>query len=387
MTPPTVCLCMIVKNEAPVLARCLESVRPLISCYVICDTGSTDETMEIAREALGELSGDVFARPWVNFAVNRTEALQRAYKRADYVLIIDADEVLKYEPGFRFPPLDRHAYYLRIESGDIVYPQTRLLDNSLPWEYKGVLHEYPYSPEASTEGTLAGFTIIRYPDGARARDPLTYRKDALVLEKALIEEPENSRYTFYLAQSYRDAGNYERAIFNYRIRVNLGGWEEEIFYSLYQIAELRYRRGDPFPEVLADYLAAYAFRPVRAEPLYRIGLHYSHTREYRLAYFFLHAALEIPYPVEDRLFVEAGIYHYFLALETAVAAYYLGEDAEAIDLYDTILCDPELPPHIRALAERNLAFSLDRSRSSAPPPTGWLGRGSAYGLSPESFPP
>jgi glycosyltransferase involved in cell wall biosynthesis len=359
---------MIVRNEEPVIRRCLESVRPLISSYVICDTGSTDETIRIVRETLEGLEGEVFETPWEDFAFNRTEALKRAFKKADYLLILDADEVLKFEPGFKFPRLDKDGYYFRVESGDIVYDKMQLVRGDLPWEYKGVLHEFISCPEAdSVMHPLEGIRTIRYADGARARDPLTYKKDALILERALLTEPENPRYLFYLAQSYRDAGEIDLAIRNYWQRFLLGGWVEEAWYSLYSIAGLKARRGDPREEVLSVYLDAYAFYPARGEPLYRIGLFYSQRKEYRLAYLFLRPALDIPFPANDRLFVEKAVYDYLLPLECAVAAYYLGEDAEAIDLYDSILTDPELPLDIRALAERNLAFSLDRSRSTPPP--------------------
>jgi glycosyltransferase involved in cell wall biosynthesis len=366
MTPPSICLCMIVKDEEPVLRRCLESVRPFIDSYVICDTGSTDATIRIARETLQGLEGDVFEDEWVNFAVNRTKALKRAYKKADYLLIIDADEVLVCDPGFKLPPLDLPAYYFRVESGDIVYDKIQLVDASLPWEYKGVLHEYIACeiPLPLMEGRLEGIRTIRSADGARARDPLTYKKDALVLERALLDEPENARYRFYLAQSYRDCGDLNAAIRNYLRRFTLGGnYPEETWYSLYQVAVLKERRGDPFPEVLAAYLEAFNFFSERAEPLYRIGLAYSQKREYRLAYLFLRPALEIPYPAGNRLFVEKPVYDYLLPLETAVAAYYLGEDREALDLYETILSEPELPPAIRALAEENRAFSWDRMKA------------------------
>ena len=96
----TVCLNMIVKNEAKVIARCLASARPFIDAWVIVDTGSSDGTQGLIREALQGVPGELFERPWRNFGANRTEALELARGRADYTLIIDADEVLEASPGF-----------------------------------------------------------------------------------------------------------------------------------------------------------------------------------------------------------------------------------------------------------------------------------------------
>ena len=105
----TICLNMIVKNEAHVIERCLASVRPWIDSWVIVDTGSTDGTQELIRKTLDDIPGEVVERLWVNFSVNRTEALHLAGTRADYVLIIDADEVLEANEGFSMPALTDDA--------------------------------------------------------------------------------------------------------------------------------------------------------------------------------------------------------------------------------------------------------------------------------------
>ena len=93
------CLNMIVKNEALVIRRCLDSVRPIIDHWVIVDTGSTDGTQDIIREHLRDLPGELHERPWRNFAHNRSEALELARGRSDYTLIIDADDTLEIAPG------------------------------------------------------------------------------------------------------------------------------------------------------------------------------------------------------------------------------------------------------------------------------------------------
>ena len=86
----TVCLNMIVKDEAHIINRCLTSVLPLIDSWLIVDTGSTDGTQTVIREFLSELPGELVKRPWLNFAHNRTEALEFACSNADYLLIMDA---------------------------------------------------------------------------------------------------------------------------------------------------------------------------------------------------------------------------------------------------------------------------------------------------------
>jgi glycosyltransferase involved in cell wall biosynthesis len=356
----TVCLCMIVKNEAPVIRRCLDSLRGFIDAWVIVDTGSTDGTQDLIREHLRDLPGELFERPWVSFAHNRSESLAAARGRADYVFVIDADEVLAFEPGFTLPRLEHDAYHFAIDSGGVSYFKTQLVADALDWSFRGVVHEYIYSERARTEGVLPDVRTLRFPDGARARDPRTYRRDALLLEQALLDEPDNPRYVFYLAQSYRDAGEPELALRHYRRRAELGGWAEEVWYSLYQVAEIQSRRGDPWPEVQQAYLTAYQAKPDRAGPLYRIGVHYQQSRAYHLAHLYFRQAMDIPYPSHDRLFIDKAMYDVLLPLEHGVACYYVGDDAAAIETGTRLLDAPELPPELHAQVAENRRFSLDR---------------------------
>src|ERR1035437_2242264 len=94
---PTICLAMIVRDEAHISPRCLDSVMPYIDHAVICDTGSTDNTCIVARAWLKDhqIPGEVLHHPWRDFGHNKTAALIFAAKSGcDYTLVIDADETL-----------------------------------------------------------------------------------------------------------------------------------------------------------------------------------------------------------------------------------------------------------------------------------------------------
>ena len=247
----TVCLTMIVKDEATVIRRCLDSVLPLIDRWAIVDTGSTDGTQEIIREHMRDLPGTLIERPFVNFAHNRNEAIAHAREEADYLFVIDADEVVELVDGFVLPRLEADSYNTEIAYGDCTYLRKQFIRAALPWRYRGVVHEYLECREARTEAFLSGLWTIPHGDGARARDPTRFRRDAILLERALIDEPGEPRYVFYLAQSYRDAGELELAIRSYERRAAMGGWVEEVWYSLYQVAVLKERLERPWPETMA----------------------------------------------------------------------------------------------------------------------------------------
>ena len=96
----TVSLCMIVKNEEDVLARCLESAADLVDEIVIVDTGSTDRT----REAAGQFTGRVYDFDWVDdFSAARNYAFSLAEK--DYCMWLDADDMLLEEDRAAFREL------------------------------------------------------------------------------------------------------------------------------------------------------------------------------------------------------------------------------------------------------------------------------------------
>lgn len=350
---------MIVKNEAPVIRRCLDSVRPLIDYWIIVDTGSTDDTQNIIRESLEDLPGELVERPWVDFSRNRSEALEYARGWGDYVFVIDADETLEIVQDFEMPQLTADSYNVEVHYGGYVYLRKQLVRNSLPWCYQGVVHEYISCDEARTEQFLSGLRTVPHHDGARAQDPLTYRHDALLLENALLDEPNNTRYVFYLAQSYRDAGDLELAVKFYKRRVAMGGWSEEVWFSLYQIAQIRENLGEPWAEVMQDYLVAYQFKPDRANPLYRIAAHYQCKGEYHTAHLFFSRAMQMPYPTHDCLFIEQNIYNYLLPVDYAVSCYYTGDHAEAIKTNNQLLRQKVLPAEVIDRVIKNRRFSLN----------------------------
>ena len=357
----TICLSMIVKNEAHVIRRCLESVLPVIDHWIICDTGSTDGTQELIREIMKDIPGELHEKPWKNFGHNRQEALSLSSGKADYVLIIDADEWLEFTDGFDFSGLSHEAYHISKQQPGQQYAVCNIVKNDIGWHWVGVLHEYLENSQQMRFGTIEpeeALIMVRQ-EGARSLDPDTYRKDAKLLTQALKEEPGNTRYQFYLAQSWRDANEPGFAIKNYQKRIALGGWSEEVFYSHYQIALQKQKRGDAWYECLMQFLKAYEHTPVRAEPLYMIGMHYAETHQWELSWLYLNRAAHMSIPQDCILFIDHSIYQYRAKLEAAVAAFYLGYHAEAIELNSKVISCEHTPDNLVELSNRNMQLSLE----------------------------
>jgi glycosyltransferase involved in cell wall biosynthesis len=358
---------MIVKNEAPVIERCLDSVRSFIDAWAIVDTGSTDGTQDIIRRSLAALPGELIERPWKNFGHNRTEALEHARGRADYILLMDADEMLELPPGFELPRLTAEEYWIvhRFRTAaDVAWKRGTLLQSGLPWRFEGVLHEHLVcARERYMREVLPGPTIWVHFDSARNADPIEkFRSDARILEQALVDEPNNARYVFYLAQSYRDSHETAKAIAMYERRATMGGFEEEVYFSKFEAARLGEESNAPWPLVCAGYLDAYQTRPVRAEPLVALARSYRGKHAWALAELFARAAVAIPVP-EDGLFVDLSAYQWRALDELAIATFYTGKIDEATALNERLLASPLLPPGERPRIESNLALCRARRTS------------------------
>jgi glycosyltransferase involved in cell wall biosynthesis len=343
----TVCLNMIVRNESRIIERCLNSVKSFIDHWVIVDTGSTDGTQQLIRDCLRDLPGELIERPWVNFAHNRSEALEFAFGKSHYLLVIDADEVLVHDDDFVRPPLTHDAYYLLVRYNSITFWRIHLFRNESNVRYESPVHEYLVLPETTTYDRMNGVSIDSFRDGWRAAQPDVCQRDIELLLKALEQTPNNPRTTFYLAQSYFYAGEPASALEYYQRYVQISVWPEERWLALLQIADLKQQLQREWPEVLAAYLEAYQFRPQRAEPLYRIALQYRLQGAFHLSQLFLQKAVTIPFPHEDILFVEERLYKYLIKMALATCCYHVGDYEAGLRYCDELLENPEsMPPNI-----------------------------------------
>lgn len=352
---------MIVKDESRVIRRCIESVLPFIHAWSIVDTGSTDGTQKIIREALSHLPGELYERPWRDFGSNRTEAIELAKGKADYLLFMDADEVFEAPAGFQWQTLEADAYLLMLGEGPNRYWRELLVRADLLWRYEGVIHEYLRCGESYHCEKIEGPIVVGHFDGGRSQGldvSAKYARDAKVLEEALKKEPENTRYTFFLAQSYRQSHKLEAALETYKKRAQMGGWDEEVWYSMLQLAVLGEQLNHPPAAVMYRYLSAHQFRPIRAEPLAYLATYCRVRREHALAYLYAKAAAQIPVP-DDLLFLDQACYDWRAQQEYAGACYNTRRFAEACQAYEDLLKRPNLPDGGIEQVSRNLRLASD----------------------------
>lgn len=369
MSHKKIALAMIVKDEEHIIVRCLDSVKRLIDYVYIADTGSTDNTVAVILKWLetNNIKGQVVRHSWRDFASNRTRVLDevRDLFGIDYALTIDADEILIYDEDVDLETFKKgmhhDLYRICCRYGSVEYMRDNLLKSSMPYYYKGILHEFlECKVTAKNQAILKGVYNVPIQDSARNADVDKIRKDAERLEEIIKTETDPymlARYTFYLGQSYRDCKEYEKAIDAYAKRVPLAGWDHERYVSLIQSAMLKEELKYPEAEILNQYLQAREICPHRAEDLYRAAKYcYSNGRP-NLALSFIQQAMTIPHPVEG-LFLEDWIWQYGMKDALVVCYYQLGRYKEAFDLSKELL--NKLAPATEHARIQNNLVELER---------------------------
>lgn len=381
----TVALCMIVKNEAHVIERCIDSVLPLIDLIYICDTGSTDGTPDLIFEYA--VKHDILAHvdydSWVNFGANRTRAIESLRACApdiDYVLMIDADEVLVFEKGFDArcfkDQLYHSAYNVRSVLFGSEYNRPQLFSNKLPFKFTGVIHEYLDYSEPVDYGKVTAFYNTPIQDGGRSKDPEKYKNDARLLEEALTLESDPLliiRYTYYLAQSYRCYGAFHKALHYYELRSKMAGWTEETYISLLAIAQLKEKIRDLYADeqialqgvsftvedILSSYLYAYNYMPSRIEAIYGAIRLCRLNDWHNLGYLLASGVINQPYIV-DGLLVDAWIYDYALLDEFSIVAYWAGKYQESLDASLKLLHSSVTPTDYLPRVTENAQYAIEK---------------------------
>ena len=363
----SICLVMIVKNEENVIRRSLSSVLPFVDSWCIVDTGSTDSTMTKIKEITDEfgVKGILHQRPWVNFGHNRSEALELARSLADWSFMFDADDILngfegkkkENRPAFS-PEVD--LYNLTVKRGNITYYRYSFFNNTRPWRYIGVVHEYAECPDLVNQKAvvLDNLYIDARTEGARSKDTDKYKHDAELLEKDLEQNPTSERSMFYAAQSWRDYGDREKAYFWYSKRADtMTGWYQERYISLYNMIKLT----DSLEKKFELAWRALSVCPKRLEATYEV-LRYTRGRNlwsqqaYALAYV---SNKESVKKVESGfLFFEDMVHSCLFYDEFSIHCYYLAKFEESAEFAFKAL--QNAPPEQRERIKKNYELSILR---------------------------
>jgi len=281
-------LAMIVKNEAAVLARCLDSIKEIVDEIIIVDTGSTDETVEIAKL----YTDKVFHFDWINdFAAARNFSFSKA--TCDYIMWLDADDffadserkkLLEYKKNFN-PELD--VAYLKYNVGfdaqgnvTLSNYRERILKRSRNFQWSEPVHEC-IVVSGPTE-----HVDIAVTHGAKNRTH-THRNLEIYESQTTLTD----RGTFYYARELKTHNRLQEAIVKYTLFLdNQRGWREDNIRSCYDLADC-YKHLEQ-PETAVKYLfQTFLYDKPRAETCCKIGDYFFEKRDYHNATYWYDLAL------------------------------------------------------------------------------------------------
>lgn len=213
--PVTVSAAMIVRNEQGFLPGCLESLRGRVDEIIVVDTGSTDDTVDIAAKAGVRLLHLAWTQ---DFAAARNVALDAV--TSDWVLYIDADERLNLPQGGVLSDYIDHkaiAGFVRFrpKTGYTRYREWRLFRNDIRLRFKGRIHEtiVPAIREVSDRDSLpivqtaVEINHLGY-DGDQSHK---HGRNLELLEQAVRTNPDRTYYWYHMAETLAALGRLEEA--------------------------------------------------------------------------------------------------------------------------------------------------------------------------------
>ncbi len=323
----TISLCMIVKNEARVLERCLTSIAPAVDEIIIVDTGSEDATKEIAAK----FTDKIYDFPWIDdFSAARNFSFSKA--AMDYCMWLDADDVitadnlsrlikLKHtlEPSTDVVMLLYAGAFHRDGSPAFVYYRERLIRSHCGLLWCGRVHECI----APAGNVVYGDIVIEH----RKPEHTNNTGRNLRIYEAMLSEGQtlSARDTLYYARELYFSAHYEKAR-DYFIKViyDDNAWSENRIDACRLLAKCDAYLNRP-DEALEALFKSFAFDLPRAESLYDIGMHFQKKKDYTQAIYWYELAMNCRENLQAGGFVEKDYYGYYPAVQLCVCYYIIGD--------------------------------------------------------------
>ncbi|MFB5268863.1 glycosyltransferase [Paenibacillus enshidis] len=226
MGQPSISLCMIVRNEEEVLPKCLGSVKRIVDEIIIVDTGSTDDTVAIAKS----FGAKVIEMPWENsFSVARNRGLDEA--TGDWILWLDADEEIDVTEADQLKELltrdvirEQHIEGIQFYfcsylegGGEEHHCLQRMVRNRPEYRFEGRVHEQilPNMLKANPGMQIGQVDIHIYHVGNLVKNIVRQdkiRRNQSLLLQSLEEYPEYRQYHYYLGIELFRLNELERAL-------------------------------------------------------------------------------------------------------------------------------------------------------------------------------
>lgn len=342
----TLSICLIINNESNCLRRCLSSIKAIASEIVVVDTGSTDDSIQVASE-FGAL---IFSFEWENdFSSARNYSLDKA--SGEWILVLDGDEEIErnshelIQEKIRTPNID--AYLLTVRKAlnnqhEILAAsslQLRLFRNNKNYQYQGIIQEQildsilDQNPSTVIE-IASNITIIHHgytKEDTTDNDRLKRNVDQI--KQTLERESEEPLKYFFLGREYYHHDRFSEALDYFRLAydksdcqaVYIPDLQRSIITSLYMLGKSS--------EALAFANDALNTRTDSADLYYLKGIIYKDLGLYSQALPSLKETLSRfpPRPYRDlfyyhcnytSLYLLGGLSEHFMDMDSALLYYY-----------------------------------------------------------------
>jgi hypothetical protein len=340
-----IALLLMCKNEHKRLKITLDSVTGFVDAFIIYDTGSVDDTIDIIKNHCEQHKINLYLcqGEFVNFSVSRNVSLDFAdtIDNISYLLLLDTNDELR--GGNRLREVCKKTLNT-VTTGFLVcqewfvghtsdyYFNTRLVKARTGWRYKGSVHEYMDNSSNKAPLLRLGNDIILYQDRTQDDDKSGKRftRDKTLLLKDYESDPKNGRTLFYLAQTLGCLNELEESLKYYTLRQEVDDFLEEKFHAFLRSGDIKFKLNHPWNEILPLYIRAFEIFP-RAEPLVKIADYYRLQKNNLLSYMFANLAIQLPFPNQCILFIDKWVYDYLRWHIFSVVAYYTGHIREGRD--------------------------------------------------------
>lgn len=357
-------LTQIVKNEAHVITRMLNSIKSIVDIVCLVDTGSTDNTIEVVKNwgEQNNIETHVFERPFDNFENSRNYSIQMAREVTkdrgnDYWgFWLDADETIEILPTFNKNNINKDLYMFNTYINVMKYTRNECFKLDKPFRFYGPVHEFIVCDDRNiTSGLMEGLNVRVQMDGGswQGNIPEKYKSHAVTLERYIDTNRQDPRWIFYTAQSYHDSAcipdnreeneeRLRRSMKYYKERISrTDGYPEELFYSQFRVGTIMRAIEEPWHLTMNEFLKAYSMDPLRAEPIKAIIDYYLAVGEWHNAYLFSKFAKmnfhqRNPYP-QRLLFVDESLYIWKILEVHAASCFYTGRKDEAKQTYQEMV--------------------------------------------------
>lgn len=325
----TISLCMIVKNEEDVLARCLNSLQDIPDEIIIVDTGSTDRTKEIATH----YTNMIFDFKWQNdFSAARNYSFSPATK--EFILWLDGDDYLEEKDRLLLlnfkktidPTVDSVTmnYHLAVDhAGKPIQSlrRNRLVRRACKFQWIGPVHEY----------LEVGGKIINSEIAIRHKKDKMHTDRNLMIYRRRIDAGEefSPRDLYYYANELKDNALYEEALLFYkRFLDGKLGWVEDNIAACIKMCEC-YEHMGKRDQQLQSLIRTLEYDLPRAEACCRIGMLFFNENKLLKAIFWFKLSTMLEKPLNSLGFIDHAAWSWLPHLQLCVCYDRLGNFEKA----------------------------------------------------------